>query len=146
MNSECQFWMLDDDRHFFEKHAESLGHRIITNGPTSCIQTASGDIQYQLSTLIGATLSAGRISCRTEVVDLASKYRRLRSVITKRFDNDVFGESEALPLESRKIVRYPSMYVGPAAAASYRSGKIVLRQFHQGSVIFNLGDRRLTRH
>jgi len=131
--------MLDADRIEFEKFVLGSGLSIRPDKAFSWISTPNGDIQYQLSDFFGSQITAGRIAIKTNDPRLSQGYKKLRRWITGRYDNDVYGKNDLFPQGATNPSRYPSMYIGPAAANAARSGILSLRQFKGGRVVFSLG-------
>ena len=131
--------MLEQDRLIFESAIRDFGFTIRPDRVFAWICTPNGNIQYQLSEITEDYLTAGRIAVKTDELQLASDYRRLRKWITTRYQNDVYGKNDSAPAGPTNPARYPSMYVGPSVANALSAGKLTLRQFKGGRAVFSIG-------
>ncbi len=149
MRSECQFFMSAEDEAEFIAHATTAHPlNLSSEGTISALFCSHGSIQFLRSQRYGSTLTAGRIALATTGLDgeclfpdtapsLERIYRQLRRWLQKHYTNDLVAYSEALPLERRKVVRYPSFWLAPHARSWLLShADAVLRQFLTGTVVF----------
>lgn len=150
MRSECQFFMSSQDESQFVAHATSTDSITVTgNGAIAALTSPFGSIQFCRSELFGSTLTAGRIALATTGLDgepllpvdnassLERIYKQLRRWLQTRYTNDLVAYNESFPPEQRKVVRYPSIWLGPDARnwiSSHADAK--LRQFRTGHVVF----------
>lgn len=150
MRSECQFFMsVQDEREFIEHAASTHSLAVAGRGHVAALTGPLGSIQFLRSELIGSTLTAGRIALATVGLDvepllsegaaprLERIFRQLRHWLQTRYTNDLVAFSEALPPEQRKVIRYPSFWLGPDARRWLLSHPdATLRQFRTVAVIF----------
>ncbi len=149
MRSECQFFMCAEDEAEFITHA-TTSHPITytCEGRIAAFDSPLGSIQFLRSYLHGSILTAGRIALATTGLsgeclfpgtapELERIYRQLRRWLQKHYTNDLVAYSEAFPIGQRKVVRYPSFWLGPHSRTWLLTHPgAVLRQFHTGAVVF----------
>ena len=159
MRSECQFFMsVQDEREFVEQAASAHSLAVAGEGHAAALIGPLGPIQFLRSELFGSTLTAGRIALATVGLDgepllseeaaprLERIFRQLRRWLQTRYTNDLVAFSEALPPEQRKVIRYPSFWLGPDARRWHSTHPdATLRQFRTGAVVFMPHELHVTR-
>ena len=139
--------MCIEDHDDFDKFILSFDGLSIKHGNAfDKIHCFDGFIQYQRSQLMEGVLSAGRIAIATTDLngntnfsnskEIEVIYKKLRRWLKKRCINSLVCFNEQFDNTTLQPVK--TLWVAPSALDRCKNGKVKLKQFHSGFVVFKL--------